>query len=63
MAHALQHACEHIQAFQQQKLQNWQWLPDNLHSTDCGGRGGLFFARRLVAEAVFSGIPSGLIGG
>jgi len=60
MAHAFQHACEHIQAFQRQ---NWQRLPDNLHSTKGGGRGGLFFARRLVAETVFSSIPSGLIGG
>lgn len=40
MVHALQHACEHIQAFQQQ---NWQQLPENLHSTDGGGCGGLFF--------------------
>ncbi len=60
MAHALQHACEPIQAFQQQIRQR---LPDNLHSTDGGGCGGLFFACQLVAEAAFSSIPSGLNGG
>lgn len=60
MAHALQHACEHIQAFQQQKQQR---LPENLHSTDGGGCGGLFFACRLVAGAPFSSVLSGLNGG
>jgi hypothetical protein len=60
MAHALQHACEHNQAFQQQ---NWQRLPRNLHTTDSGGSEGLFFARSLAAGATFSSIPSGLNGG
>lgn len=60
MAHALQHACEQNQAFQQQ---GWQRLPGSLHFTDGGGCGGLFFARRLAADAVSSSTPSGLNGG
>lgn len=61
MAHAFQHAREQQnQIFQRQ---NWQRLPDSLHSTDGGGRGRFFFARRLIAQANFSGIPSGLNGG
>ncbi len=60
MVHALQHACEQNQAFQQQ---DWQRLPNSLHSTDGGGCGALFFARRLAADAIFSSTPSGLNGG
>lgn len=42
MVHARQHASEQNQALQRQ---NWQRVPDSLHSTNGGGCGGLFFAR------------------
>lgn len=60
MAHAFQHACKQNQTFQQRQR---HWLPDSLHSTDGGGCGGLFFACRRAAGAVFDGISSGVNGG
>jgi hypothetical protein len=54
MAHALQHACEQNQTFQQRQ---WQRLPNSLHSTDGGGSEGLFLRENVRPEQLIAASP------